>query len=185
MTQGSPNNAEVEIYHGFKRLANLISLPFIWNGLGHRKRVTNWPEARLMALLIVSTKLLYGLDGVKRTPKSAAEPAAVGLKWKAWDEYLRTGNAERRGLLNENVTPGSEGGGRRGGKELEVDVEEKDVFDMTGEELDRYMDWFEKNWADDSNTPRTLFYFIFIFSPSLELILCVSPPPIYFFSSKA
>lgn len=115
-----------------------------------------------MALLIISTKLLYGLDGVKRTPKSAAEPAAVGLKWKAWDGYLRTGNAERRGLLNENVTPRSEGGG---GKDLEVDVEEKDVFDMTGEELDRYMDWFEKNWADDSNTPRTLLLFFLFFFP--------------------
>ncbi|RPA94487.1 hypothetical protein L873DRAFT_1700998 [Choiromyces venosus 120613-1] len=142
----------LEIYHGFKRLANLISLPFIWNGLRHRKRVTNWPEARLMALLIISTKLLYGLDGVKRTPKSATEPAAAGLKWEAWDKYLRIGNAERRGLLNENITPVSEGGG---GKDLEVDVEEKDVFDMTGEELDRYMDWFEKNWADDANTPLT------------------------------
>jgi len=117
-----------------------------------------------MALLIISTKLLYGLDGVKRTPKSAAEPAAVGLKWKAWDGYLRTGNAERRGFLNENVTPGSEGGGG-GGKDLEVDVEEKDVFDMTGEELDRYMDWFEKNWADDSNTPRTLLLLFSIFLP--------------------
>lgn len=173
----------MEIYHGFKRLANLISLPFIWNGLRHRKRVTNWPEARLMALLIISTKLLYGLDGVKRTPKSAAEPAAVGLKWKAWDGYLRTGNAERRGLLNESVTPGSEGEGRGrgvGGKNLEVDIEEKDVFGMTGEELDRYMDWFEKNWADDSNTPRTLFFCF------LNLFYAYSPlPPIYFFSSKA
>ncbi|PWW73115.1 hypothetical protein C7212DRAFT_359489 [Tuber magnatum] len=148
----------LEIYHGFKRLANLISLPFTWNGLRHRKRVTNWPEARLVALLIISTKLLYGLDGVRRTPKSVAEPAAAGLKWKAWDEYLRTGNAERRGLLGENVIPGSEGGGRGrggGGKDLEVDVEEKDVFNMIGEELDRYMDWFEKNWADDSNAPLT------------------------------
>ncbi|KAG0637729.1 hypothetical protein HOY80DRAFT_971467 [Tuber brumale] len=148
----------LEIYHGFKRLANLISLQFTWNGLRHRRRVTNWPEARLMALLIISTKLLYGLDGVKRTPKSAAEPAAAGLKWRAWDGYLRTSNAEHRGLLSGNVTPGSEGGERGrggGGKDLEVDVEEKDVFDMTGEELDRYMDWFEKNWADDSNTPLT------------------------------
>ncbi|CAZ80192.1 unnamed protein product [Tuber melanosporum] len=148
----------LEIYYGFKRLANLISLPFMWNGLRYRGRVTNWPEARLMALLIISTKLLYGLDGVKRTPKSAVEPAATGLKWRAWDGYLRTSNAEHRGLLSGNVTPGSEGGERGrgvGGKDLEVDVEEKDVFDMTGEELDRYMDWFEKNWADDSNTPLT------------------------------
>jgi RNA polymerase I-specific transcription initiation factor RRN7 len=97
-------------------------------------------------LVIVSTKLLFGLDGISRAPRSAAEPAAIGLKWEAWDEYLRTGNAELRGLLG--------GSGKAGGKELEVDVGEKDVFEMSGEELDKYMDWFERNWADDSNTNR-------------------------------
>lgn len=101
-----------------------------------------------MALVIVSTKLLLGLDEVPRTPKQAAEPAAIGLRWEAWEGYLREGNAEYRGLLGKDV--------QAAGKGLEVDVEEKDVFDMEGEELDRYMDWFEKNWSDDSNTKRIL-----------------------------
>lgn len=102
-----------------------------------------------MSLVIISTKLLYGLDSVSRAPKSNAEPAAVGLRWEAWDKFLRLGNAERRGLLGDT----SQKGGKR---ELEVDVKETDIFGLNTEDLDKYMDWFEKTWADRSNTKRTL-----------------------------
>lgn len=101
-----------------------------------------------MSLVIIATKLLYGLDGVPRAPRSNTEPAAVGLRWEAWDRFLRLGNAKRRGLLG--------GIGQNSGKRgLEVDVKETDIFDMDGEDLDKYMDWFEKTWADRSNTKRT------------------------------
>ena len=73
----------METYPAVKRLTSLISLKFTWQGLKPPKRASDWPEARLMALVIVSTKLLFGLDGVPRTPKHATEPAAVGLKWEA------------------------------------------------------------------------------------------------------
>lgn len=102
-----------------------------------------------MSLVIIATKLLYGLDSVSRAPKSNAEPAAVGMKWEAWDKFLRLGNAERRGLLGGT-------GQKADNRELEVDVKETDIFGMSGEDLDKYMDWFEKTWADRSNTKRTL-----------------------------
>jgi RNA polymerase I-specific transcription initiation factor RRN7 len=114
-----------------------------------QKRVSAWPEARLMSLVIIATKLLYGLDGVARAPKSSTEPAAVGLRWEDWDKFLRLGNAERRGLLGDT---------EMGKKELQVDVKEVDIFDMDEEDLDKYMDWFEKTWADKSNTKRVLTY---------------------------
>lgn len=101
-----------------------------------------------MSLVIIATKLLYGLDGVSRAPISDAEPAAVGLKWEAWEKFLRLGNAKRRGLLGDI----SHKSGKRG---LEVDVKETDIFGMNGEDLDKYMDWFEKTWVDRSNTKRT------------------------------
>lgn len=102
-----------------------------------------------MSLVIIATKLLYGLDGVSRAPRSSTEPAAVGLKWEDWDRFLRLGNAERRGLLG-GISQ------ETGKKELEVDVKETDIFNMNGEDLDKYMDWFEKTWADKSNTKRML-----------------------------
>lgn len=144
-------NSTVEIYHAVKRLSDLMSPSFIWSGLSAsgQKLICSWPEARLMSLVIMGTKLLYGLDGVPRAPKSNAEPAAVGLKWEAWDKFLRLGNAERRGLLGDI-------GQKVGKRELEVDVKETDIFGMSGEDLDKYMDWFEKTWADRSNTKRTL-----------------------------
>ncbi|KAH8155266.1 uncharacterized protein LAJ45_00275 [Morchella importuna] len=138
----------LEVYLAVKRLSDLMSLTFVWNGLLPAKRVSAWPEAQLMALIIIATKLLYGLDGISRTPESSTEPAAVGLKWEAWDRFLRLGNAERRGLL---------GGvdGECSKKRLEVDVKEIDILDMNGEELDKYMDWFEKTWTNNSNTKLT------------------------------
>lgn len=151
----------VEIYHSVKRLSDLISLTFIWNGLSthNQKRVSAWPEARLMSLVIIATKLLYGLDGISRAPKSNTEPAAVGLRWEAWDRFLRLGNTERRGLLGDL-------GQETGKKELEVDVKEADIFGMNETDLDKYMDWFEKTWADNSNTKRTFTYI------SLKLAAC-------------
>lgn len=144
-------NFTVEIYHAVKRLSDLMSPSFIWSGLSAsgQKLICSWPEARLMSLVIMATKLLYGLDGVSRAPKSNSEPAAVGLRWEAWDIFLRLGNAERRGLLGDI-------GQKAGKRELEVDVKETDIFNMSGEDLDKYMDWFEKTWADKSNTKRTL-----------------------------
>lgn len=112
------------------------------------KRVSAWPEARLMAIVIIAIKLLYGLDGISRIPESSTEPAAVGLKWEAWDRFLRLGNAEYKGFLGEIDK-------ESGKKRLEVDVKETDILDMNGEELDKYMDWFEKTWTSNSNTKLT------------------------------
>lgn len=110
-----------------------------------------------MALVIIATKTLYGLDGVSRAPESSTEPAAVGLKWEAWNNFLRLGNTERRGLLGDI-------GQETNKRELEVDAKEIDVFGMSGEDLDRYMDWFEKTWADNSSTKRILVHIIILFS---------------------
>lgn len=93
-----------------------------------------------MAVTIMATKLCFGLDSVKRTPKTSDEPAATPLSWTAWEKFLKEGDIDR-------------GGG------LELDVAEADVFQMDNDDMDRYMDWFERTWCpqDDSEirTNRT------------------------------
>lgn len=129
----------MEIYAATKRLADSLFMTFEWPALVPKIRSSNWPEAKLMALVVAATKLCYGLDSRQRVPHSATEPAATTLNQDAWDWFLRTGNAERRGLL--------ECGGNRPLPEL--DVGEADVFSMDGDELDRYMDWYEKTWCGE------------------------------------
>jgi len=91
----------------------------------------------------VATKLCYGLDSLARTPLSATEPAATTVDWDAWERFLRVGNDARRG---------SGGPGRA---RLEIDVKEHDVFDMQDEELDWYLDWYEKTWCDGAEGEKS------------------------------
>jgi len=134
----------VEIYTATKRLADRPFMTFEWPALALTKRTSHWPEAKLMALVIIATKLCFGLDGIRRTPHSPTEPAATALAWNAWEHFLRAGNQERRGLLIS-----------KGGKnaQLEVDVKEADIFSMDAEELDWYMDWYEKTWCAEGEVP--------------------------------
>jgi len=89
----------------------------------------------------VATKLCYGLDSISRAPLSATEPAATRVDWDAWERFLRAGNVARRGQLVS---------GEPGRARLEIDVKEHDVFDMQDEELDWYLDWYEKTWCDEA-----------------------------------
>lgn len=141
----------MEIYAAAKRLADSLFMTFEWPALVLKMRCSHWPEAKLMALVMTATKLCYGLDSQQRVPHSATEPAATALNWDAWDRFLRAGNAERRGLLE-----------CRGSRPLlESDVSEADVFSMDGDELDRYMDWYEKTWCGGGMMQRTKRVFSF------------------------
>jgi RNA polymerase I-specific transcription initiation factor RRN7 len=127
----------LEIYAATKRLAERLFMTFEWPPLASTRRSTHWPEAKILALVIAAVKLCYGLDGIKRTPYSAAEPAATALEWGAWERFLRGGNTKRGGKLE----------GTAGRQMLQVDVKEADVFGMSPEELDWYLDWYEKTWC--------------------------------------
>jgi RNA polymerase I-specific transcription initiation factor RRN7 len=118
----------VEIYTATKTLSEYLCQSFAWAHMTKIARSSLWPESRLMAIVIMATKLGFGLDGVQRTPKSSDEPAATPLSWPAWEKFLKDGDMERSGAL-------------------EIDVTEADVFQMDGEDLDRYMDWYEKTWC--------------------------------------
>lgn len=103
---------------------------------------------KLCAFVIVATKLCYSLDSLQRTPRTVTEPAATQVSWEAWEAFLRGGNDERAGLL-----------GKPGAQLLEVDVKEQDVFSMDPDQLDMYLDWYEKNWCladEDIAAPKSI-----------------------------
>jgi RNA polymerase I-specific transcription initiation factor RRN7 len=145
----------LEIYAATKRLADRLFMTFEWPPLVIKRRNIHWPEAKLLALVIAAVKLCYGLDGVARTPHSAAEPAATALEWGAWEQFLRGGNTKRGGKLE----------GTAGRQMLQVDVKEADVFEMNPEELDWYLDWYEKTWcaegAAEGGRPKCGFLLVF------------------------
>ncbi|KAI5851020.1 hypothetical protein BZA05DRAFT_354028 [Tricharina praecox] len=131
----------LEIYTATKRLADLLYITLEWPSLPTKVQAHYWPEAKFMSLVIVAAKLCYGLDSHVRTPLSATEPAATQVDWDAWERFLLAGNGARLG---------PQASGEPGRARLAIDVKEHDVFDMHEDELDWYLDWYEKTWCDDA-----------------------------------
>ncbi|PGH16823.1 ubiquitin-60S ribosomal protein L40 [Helicocarpus griseus UAMH5409] len=107
------------------------------------------PELQLMSLLIIAVKLFYPFDdgeeqggGVKRYPYLWRDPSAQILDWGAW--CWNDGGEE-----GEGVNRGNNGKGKAGkmGKEEAIAVQAGDVFEMTQEQIDDYLDWYEGMWG--------------------------------------
>jgi RNA polymerase I-specific transcription initiation factor RRN7 len=132
----------LEIYTATKWLAGQLFITFEWPSLEKgltSRREGHWPDAKLMALVIIAVKLSYGLDRVKRKPEKNTDLLATQLPWPKWEKFLREGNDARHGNMHKE--------GAFGGKsKLQVDVMEADVFMMQDKDMDWYLDWYEKTW---------------------------------------
>ncbi len=103
-----------------------------------RQRISSLPEVSLISLLVVATKLYHPFDE-DRTPRHArsfADPAALAIDWAAW--ALAQENQDARLNSAGSLPRGSE-----------IHVTEADVMKMTGEELDQYMDYYERTFIDE------------------------------------
>ena len=123
----------LEIYPTAFRLAEVLKLgEFRWPDLlKSGLRADEYPELRLMGLIVISTKLLQPFDDIVRKPKHARDPSAMRLQWQSWKE-----------VMGEKPVKGLKAGD-------EVSVTEEDVFDMGGEKLDDYLAWYQSVWMDD------------------------------------
>lgn len=90
-----------------------------------------------MALIVISTKLLFPFDNLKRYPESAREPTTQAIDWQLWSQVQR--HFDQREMSSGKI-----------GKGNEIRANEKDVFSMTPSQLDEYLDWYESSWLDFS-----------------------------------
>ena len=98
----------------------------------------------LIALLAITVKLYYPFDTIDRHPRSAADPGTLALDWDEW--YKAQKEYDSRETANGQLGRGNE-----------IKVEEKDVFNMSDDQMDEYLDWFETTWVDEErarNNPR-------------------------------
>ena len=63
-----------------------------------------------------------------------------------WDVWVRT----QKNHDSHSTTEGSLGRGN------EIAVTEEDVFTMSGNQLDEYLDWYEKTWIDEERASHAL-----------------------------
>lgn len=98
------------------------------------------PEVLLLALVVVSAKLLYPLDGVERLPRSHHDPRSMTIDWGKWQESMQNDTVESSSTLLR-------------GEEYQVTPE--DALTMEKGKMDDFMDWFEKMWIGDGE-PRSM-----------------------------
>ncbi|KAI7187927.1 hypothetical protein KC363_g5728 [Hortaea werneckii] len=134
----------IEIYAATQRLAHTLELDFSFTPRSKTKRnetVLQYPEVRLMAVVVVASKLLFPFDDIKRYPCSASDLSALSLKWSAWVN------------LHSNKQEDSKPSGTLS-YEQSMSFSQMDAAQAAGERLDEYMDWFEHNIASEDVRER-------------------------------
>ena len=126
----------LDVFPAVQRLNSILRFDFKFEDFaGSRRKPTSHPEAQLMALLLVTTKLLFPFDTDSTPQHSQAhgDPAVPIIEWDSWVRahkiFEGCGNDECKLRKGE-----------------EIQVQDQDVFGMSGMELDKYMDWYQKLW---------------------------------------
>ncbi|KAF2193294.1 hypothetical protein K469DRAFT_715369 [Zopfia rhizophila CBS 207.26] len=132
----------LEIYDATTRLAIYLKYTFTWPSTRKgRVGIRELPEAQLIACLVVCVKLMYPFDGPRRYPKTAAEPAATAIDWPKWDKHISSAK-EGAGDLAKYMP------------DEFLTLKEKEVFSMSGDQLDQYLNWYRDTFIED-DTLRT------------------------------
>lgn len=138
----------IEVYSIAQRLNTITDYRFCYPDpatmRSMRRQPTTYPEAQVISLIVVATKLLFPFDSnaVKRYPKDPNGPTNLRMDWSAWlnakrnhDSTHPEGTSDRDGL-----DPGTE-----------INVTDSDILNMTDRQLDQYMDWYQRTWIDSNN----------------------------------
>ncbi|KAK6343423.1 Pol I core factor CF [Orbilia blumenaviensis] len=147
-----------EIYPAIFTLAEMIQSSLVYPPQARKYRLLNCPDIQLMALLVISLKLCWGLDdddtevlrrmkvdkkgrALPRFAKQEWEIANLGFEWESWRE-----------VFEMDVEGGAKAGRERN---WQLGVDEAEIYGWSGEEMDEYLEWFEKNWAGDAEGKPT------------------------------
>ncbi|KUL88545.1 hypothetical protein ZTR_05370 [Talaromyces verruculosus] len=134
----------LEIYPIVRRLQQLFKFRFKFSS---KKKWTlkaeNYPEAQLLGLIVVATKLIFPFSNAKGFPSVPTEPAAQLIDWNLW-------RAAQKEFESLDKIPG------RLPKGQEINVNEGNVFHMTEGQLDDYLDWYQDTWLDQKQAGHPL-----------------------------
>jgi RNA polymerase I-specific transcription initiation factor RRN7 len=134
----------LELYDATKRLGDLLGYDFVPQYEGKKRLgLRYFPESQLVSCLIVCTKLLYPLDGIKRYPISSSEPTATTVNWDVWVKQMAAAEEIQRGDNARFTT------------EQMIKLKEEDVFAMVPDEMDQYLDFYADNYLDEAEIQRT------------------------------
>lgn len=119
----------MEIYGSCCQLAEALGIEFQYPKILSRHKLSEYPELQVAALVVISTKLLQPFDNMIRSPDSLKDPSALRVDWDEWSAMVTEGG---------DAVPGQE-----------AKVTEADVFNMSGDMLDRYLNWYQQTWSGE------------------------------------
>ncbi len=139
----------LEVYTMARRLNTISKYDFAYPDLTKpsettKRHSTTFPECQLMSLVVVATKLLFPFDSdtVKRYPKDPNDPSTLRMNWSTWLEV--------RGDFDKAVEAARDPNTLKPGSEMHIT--DNDILDMTDQQLDKYMDWYQTSWIKDSSS---------------------------------
>ena len=133
----------IEVYRVASDLnERILKFNFQYNITYSESNATRFPEAQIMSLIIIAVKLAYPW-GVTYHPKNLNDPAAQRIDWKTWSK-IRQSIAEENDDDGTTIRPGTE-----------LQLKETDLFNMSDDKVDAYMDWYQETFtAKHAITPR-------------------------------
>lgn len=133
----------VDIYTVVSQMPSMLDIDFCFPRHGSRQQRSGLPEIRLIALLVIAVKLCYPFDMLDRHPRSHLDIAVLNVDWDNWCELQKKHDMR---LISQGKI----------GRGNEMLVNEQDVINMPTEQLDEYLDWYEKTWIseDDDEHPN-------------------------------
>lgn len=135
------NEVAVTLHGKTLQISELLSAKFAFPLPGSRQQISSLPEIQLICLLTIAVKLYHPFDGFTRHVRSLADSAALTVDWATWVDVQTSHGVHASGEIH--LEPGRE-----------INVTERDVMNMTGEQLDGYMDWYERTFVDESRVEQ-------------------------------
>ncbi|KAK3390476.1 hypothetical protein B0H63DRAFT_465722 [Podospora didyma] len=125
------------VYQNVQKTCGLLGIDFsfppkIKDPSSARHTLFEIPEVQLVAAVVASTKLMYPLDSVERFPRDAEDPLSLKMDWTVWEAEFEEPPKKLGRVEFEHLEP-------------------DDIWTLSKEELNEFMNWFQQTRVDITN----------------------------------
>ena len=130
----------LQTYAMVKQLNTICEFDFAYPDTSEstpRRNALTYPELQLMALLVISVKLLFPFNAatVKRYPSSSSGAGVIRIDWDVWIQAKQAFEASVLTNADEPLQAGTQ-----------MQLTDRDVLNMSDADMDGYMDWYQDMW---------------------------------------
>lgn len=135
----------IEVFVAAQRLGSVLELDYSYN-LGAKagsNQSLRYPEIRLMALVVITTELLFPFDDHTRYPSSLNDLAVLKMDWTTWTDTQNESAASDNSPASTHLPFSSA-----------FSMTEAESINLDNDSLDQYLEWCEHNIASEEIRDR-------------------------------